>query len=188
MTYSTLKRLWIALLFSMTITAVHAAPLVEMTVASRGKVQIELYTKEAPKTTARFLDLCKSRFYNGILVHRMVPGFVVQAGDPKTKEITPSVMAAMSDEESSRRMIGVGGSGKNIPFERNRLTHEVGTLAMALSGPQTDTADSQWFINLVPNHRLDGDYCVFGKVTKGMDVVRKMQRGDKIIALRQIKK
>lgn len=84
--------------------------------------------------------------------------------------------------------MGSGGSGKNIPFEANQLTHKAGTIAMALSAPHSATGDSQWFINTVDNDRLNGDYCVFGKVTKGMDVVLKIQKGDKIVSIKQITK
>lgn len=155
-------------------------PVVEMTVAGRGKVLIELYPKDAPKTVAHFLDLVRKKFYDGILVHRVVDGFVVQAGDPKSRQFRKEQLVGKSDEEVAAMGLGDGGSGKNIPFEENKRTHEAGTIAMALSSPHSDTGDSQWFINLEANHRLDGNYCVFGRVRKGMDVVRKIQRGDKI--------
>lgn len=151
-----------------------------MSVAGRGDIVIALYPKAAPKTVAHFVNLIKSGFYNGILFHRVVPGFVVQAGDPASKSYTPQEVAAKDDGQGSTIGLGGGGSGQNVPFENSGLKNEPGTLAMALSGPQTDTGDSQFFINLVANPSLDGDYCVFGKVVKGMDVVNKIQRGDKI--------
>lgn len=150
-------------------------PTVEIAFAGKDRVLVELYQKEAPQTVAHMLDLCKKRFYDGILVHRVEPGFVVQAGDPQTK--TKGVRAPG---------IGSGGSGKNIPFETNSRTHQVGTMAMALSAPRSATGDSQWFINLEANHQLDGDYCVFGKVIKGMDVVRGIKVGDKIVSMRVV--
>ncbi len=153
--------------------AVAQNPVIELTVAERGKITIELFKKDAPKTVAHMLDLFKKKFYDGILIHRVDAGFVVQAGDPQTKT------KGISGPE-----IGTGGSGKNIPFETNDKTHEEGTMAMALSGPRSATGDSQWFINLSPNHMLDGDYCVFGKVTKGMDVVKKIAKGDKIVSMK----
>jgi cyclophilin family peptidyl-prolyl cis-trans isomerase len=67
---------------------------------------------------------------------------------------------------------------QSIPYEINKLTHEVGTLGVALKAPNTDTGSSQFFINLAANHTLDGRYCVFGKVARGMDVVNKIQVGD----------
>lgn len=151
-------------------------PVIEMVVANRGTVTIELFQKDAPKTVAHILDLVRRKFYDGILIHRVEPNFVVQAGDPQTK--TRGVDASG---------IGTGGSGKNIPFEVNSRTHEAGTLGMALSAPRSATGDSQWFINLSNNNFLDGNYCVFGKVTKGMDVVRKIERGDKITRISIVK-
>jgi cyclophilin family peptidyl-prolyl cis-trans isomerase len=158
-------------------------PLVLMTVAKRGKITIELYAKEAPKTVAHFQELVKRKFYNGILFHRVLPGFVAQTGDPGSKEFTAKDFIGKSEQEIERLGLGNGGSGKNIPFEENKRTHEPGTISMALGAPRSATGDSQFFINLVPNHRLDGDYCVFGKVIKGMDVVNKIKPGDKIISI-----
>lgn len=156
---------------------------VQMVVEGRGTVLMEVYPADAPKTVAHFLDLCRRKFYDGILVHRVEPGFVVQAGDPTTKKLKPQELASMSDQKKMELRIGAGGSGKSIPFERNSRTHVAGSVAMALSAPRSDTGDSQWFINLESNHQLDGDYCVFGKVVKGMDVVRKIRVGDRIASM-----
>ena len=182
-----LRSICAVLLLSLVATAVQAKPapkttnpIAIMTVEGRGKVYIALYPKDAPKTVAHFIELCHKKFYDGILFHRVISDFVVQAGDPATKGMTPKQFLEMTPEQRDMRHIGAGGSGKNIPFERNNLTNDTGTIAMALSAPQSDTGDSQWFINLVPNHRLDGDYCVFGKVIKGMDVVKKIHLGDRI--------
>jgi cyclophilin family peptidyl-prolyl cis-trans isomerase len=154
-----------------------ANPTYKMTIEKKGDITIELYAKDAPKTVAHLQELIKKKFYDGMLIHRVEPNFVVQAGDPNTK--TKGVDAPG---------IGSGGSGKNIPFEENKHTHETATLGMALSAPRSATGDSQWFINLKPNHFLDGNYCVFGKVTKGMDVVAKIVKGDKIVSVTEIKK
>lgn len=159
---------------------------VELVIEGRGTVLLHLYPADAPKTVAHIVDLCRKKFYDGILVHRVEPGFVVQAGDPKTKSLKPAELATMSDQKKMELRIGAGGSGKNIPFERNNKTHMPGTIAMALSAPRSDTGDSQWFINLESNHQLDGDYCVFGKVVKGMDVVRKIRVGDRIKTMRVV--
>lgn len=154
---------------AMAAPALAANPTVTLTIANRGDITLELYQKDAPATVAHFLALCKKGFYNGIIVHRVEPDFVVQAGDPQTKTLP------LSDPR-----IGSGGSGKNIPFESNSRTNDKGTLAMALSAPRSATGDSQWFINLKDNSFLNGNYCVFGKVVKGMDVVMKVRKGDKI--------
>jgi len=157
---------------------------VQIVIEGRGTVLMEVYPADAPKTVAHFLDLCRQKFYDGILVHRVEPGFVVQAGDPTTKKLRPRELATMSEQKKMELRIGAGGSGKTIPFERNNRTHVPGTVAMALSAPRSDTGDSQWFINLESNHQLDGDYCVFGKVVKGMDVVRRIRVGDRIAYMR----
>lgn len=158
-------------------------PRVALTVADRGTITLELFQKDAPKTVAHFVKLVKTKFYDGILFHRVRPGFVAQAGDPKSKTVDGSKLRELSDEEVANQYhLGDGGSGENIPFEENTQTNDRGTLAMALSGPRSATGDSQFFLNLVPNHRLDGDYCVFGKIVKGLDVLDKIQQGDKIVS------
>ena len=155
-------------------------PKVTLTVEHRGDIVLELYQTDAPKTVAHFLALVNKKFYDGILFHRVRPGFMAQAGDPKTKGMDASKIKSLSDDELGIAGIGNGGSGQNIPFETNDRTHEPGTIAMALNSPASATGDSQFFINLVSNHRLDAQYCVFGKVVKGMDVVKSLQQGDKI--------
>ncbi len=143
-----------------------------MKVQGRGTIDIALMPKEAPKTVAHFVQLCNEKFYNGILFHRVVPHFVVQAGDPQTKT-----------EGVNGPNIGNGGSGHPIPFEVNNLPNITGSMAMALSAPRSNTGDSQFFIDLTDNASLNGDYCVFGHVIKGMSVVDQIQKGDKIISL-----
>ena len=155
-------------------------PMVTFKIAKKGDVTIELYQKEAPETVKHFKDLVSTKFYNGIIFHRVIAGFVAQGGDPKSKTITDDQLKGKTTEQLGGMGLGTGGSGKNIPFEANKLTNEVMTVAMALSGPRSATGDSQFFINLVANHRLDGDYCVFGKVVKGADVVAKLVSGDRI--------
>lgn len=157
-----------------------ANPVVEMTIARKGKVTLELFVKDAPKTVAHISGLIKKKFYDGIVFHRVVPGFVVQAGDPKSIKWTDKEVASKPDGQGGTVGLGDGGSGlKSLDLEVGAQTHEVGTLGMARSSAP-DSGDSQWFINLAPNHGLDGGYCVFGKVTKGMDVVKKITRGDRI--------
>ena len=160
-------------------------PEVVMQVEGRGAMTIELYQKDAPKTVDHFLKLVKKKFYNGILFHRVIPGFVAQAGDPNSRKIKGSLIRNLSDQQVFERYhLGAGGSGVNIPFEQNSLTNQPGTLAMALSQPQSNTADSQFFINLVYNASLDGNYCVFGKVVKGMKVLKSIRQGDRILTVK----
>jgi cyclophilin family peptidyl-prolyl cis-trans isomerase len=131
-----------------------------MTIESeKGTIQLELYPGKAPKTVAHLKELAGKGFYNGLTFHRVVPDFVIQGGDPKGD--------------------GTGGSGQTIPFEQNDLKHDKGVIAMARSQSK-DSADSQFYITLAAQPSLDGQYVVFGKVTSGMEVVEKIQVGDKM--------
>ncbi len=153
---------------------------VTVKIAGKGEIVIEVYPKAAPETVKQFVSLAKSGFYNNIKFHRVEPNFVVQAGDPDTKETSSAELAGMSDEQKAALGIGAGGSGKSIPFEPNNLAHIRSTVAMALSTPRSPTGDSQFFINLSDNVGLNNDYCVFGKVVQGMDIVDKIAVGDAI--------
>jgi peptidyl-prolyl cis-trans isomerase B (cyclophilin B) len=137
---------------------------------SRGTFEFETYPKEAPKTVAQITGLAKKNFYNGQRIHRVVPGFVIQFGDPQTRDMT------------KKAMWGTGGSGKSIGVaEISKLhTHATkGAVAMAHAGDPAK-ADSQMYVTLAPQPRLDKDYTVFGQVISGMDVVEKIQAGDVI--------
>ena len=125
-----------------------------------GNIEIETYPKEAPKTVSRIVELAKKGFYNGLTFHRVVPGFVVQGGDPKGN--------------------GTGGSGQNLPAEFNSHKHVEGAVAMARA-QDPNSADSQFYISLGTHPHLDNNYTVFGQVTKGMDAVKKIKQGDKMV-------
>jgi cyclophilin family peptidyl-prolyl cis-trans isomerase len=162
-----------------------ANPRVDMTVGDRGVITIELYQDAAPKTVAHFLKLVNQKFYDGILFHRVVPNFVVQAGDPASVSIDGSKLRG--DQSVAQQYgLGGGGSGETIPFEKNSYKHERGTIAIALNAARSATGDSQFFINIKPNPALNGDYCVFGKVVKGLDVVDRIQQGDRITSMRAV--
>jgi len=124
-----------------------------------GPVTIQTYPDVAPKTVARITELIRQGFYDGLTFHRVVPGFVVQGGDPTGT--------------------GRGGSGQNIPAEFNDHKHVAGTVAMARA-QDPDSADSQFYISLGRSPHLDGKYTVFGQVTSGMDAVRRIRVGDKM--------
>jgi peptidyl-prolyl cis-trans isomerase B (cyclophilin B) len=117
------------------------------------------------------VKLSKKGFYNGLAFHRVEPGFVIQAGDPYSKN--------MSDSR-----IGTGGPGYTIKLEPSatKLKHDPGVIAMARTA-DPDSAGSQWYITLGEAHFLDGKYAVFGKVLKGMDVAQKIRPGDKILKI-----
>jgi peptidyl-prolyl cis-trans isomerase B (cyclophilin B) len=122
-----------------------------------GKIMIEFYEQDAPETVANFVKLAKKGFYDGLSFHRVVPGFVVQGGDPKGD--------------------GSGGPGYTIKDEFNSRKHLTGTVAMART-PAPNSAGSQFYICLGPQPALDGKYTVFGQVIGGMDIVMKIKRGD----------
>ncbi len=138
---------------------------------SKGDITIELYRDKAPITTANFLNLAKSGFYNGIVFHRVIADFMAQVGDPLTKD--PSKQAVW----------GTGGPGYTIPDEFGAgLTHDSeGTVSMANSGP--GTGGSQFFITFGPTTWLDGKHAIFGKVTQGLDVLHTIQQGDTIVSI-----
>lgn len=130
-------------------------------VTDKGTIKFELYEKEAPITTKNFIELAQIGFYDGLIFHRVVPGFVIQGGDPRGD--------------------GTGGSGKTIPLEINQtLTHKKGAVAMARSR-DPDSASSQFYIVLEDAKQLDNSYAIFGQVIKGQDVVEKITKGDKMI-------
>ncbi len=140
-----------------------------------GKISIVLFSDDAPRHVTRFKELSISGFYDGTLVHRIVPGFIVQAGDPLTRD--PNV---------PRSRYGSGGSGTKLKAEFNSRKHLRGTVAMARSAdPMSrdslfyDTADSQFYICLDVKPHLDGKYTVIGEVIEGMDIVEKISRAER---------
>src|SRR5437588_11024708 len=133
---------------------------------NKGQILAELFVKEAPNTVENFEKLANSGFYDGVKFHRVVPDFVVQGGDPLSRELP----------EGDRR-IGTGGPGYKIDCETagNPHKHELGALSMAHAGK--NTGGSQFFIVLNENNtrHLNGVHTVVGKVTKGLDGVKNMR-------------
>ncbi|MFN2567793.1 MAG: peptidylprolyl isomerase [Gemmatimonadaceae bacterium] len=142
---------------------------------NRGTLTAELYDKEAPKTVENFEKLANSGFYDGVKFHRVEPGFVVQGGDPLSRDLP-----------QGDRRIGTGGPGYKIKCETagNPHRHEVGSLSMAHAGK--DTGGSQFFIvlNEQSTKHLNGVHTVFGKITGGMDLIGKLQKGDVMTKVR----
>jgi len=132
---------------------------------AQGKVVIKLFDKDAPKTAANFKRLVQEKFYDGTYFHRLIAGFMIQGGDPNTKNSDPS------DD-------GIGGPGYTVTAEI-KLPHRRGSVATARQGddvnPKKDSSGSQFFIDLAPQPALDrGGYTVFGEVLSGMEVVDKI--------------
>lgn len=132
----------------------------------KGTIKLELYEQRAPNTTANFIKLAEEGFYNGVRFHRVIRGFMIQGGDP------------LSKDDSKRGAWGTGGPGYDIKDEFHpELKHDTeGILSMANSGP--NTGGSQFFITEGPTPHLDGMHAVFGKVVEGMDVVLKTDQDD----------
>lgn len=129
---------------------------------ARGTAVLDLDAEEAPMTVESFRALAAKRFFDGIVIHRVVPDFVVQTGDPRGD--------------------GSGGPGYAIRDEINALRYARGAVGMALSGP--DTGGSQWFATLAPQIHLDGGYTVFGRVRSGMDLFDGTEQDDTLVSVR----
>lgn len=128
---------------------------------ARGKLTCELFFDVAPLTVLQFIELAKSKYYNGVSFHRVIAGFVAQGGDPRGD--------------------GYGGPNWRIRCEYSPLRFERGTLGIATSGK--DTGGSQFFITLSPQPHLDGRYTIFGQVVDGMEIADRLIRGDTIVTI-----
>lgn len=159
--------------------SVDAGGLSKTTVSLRtekGVLKFKFYSGDAPVTVNRLVELIQSKFYNGVRFHRVVPGFVVQTGDPKSRNPNdPSV--------------GTGGSGTKLKAEFNSRKHVRGTVAMARA-QDPNSADSQFYICYGPTSHLDGSYTVVGQVIDygetvgGKDVLDRIAAGDEVIEVK----
>lgn len=127
-----------------------------------GDVLFRFFPKIAPITSAKIMDLIQKKFYDGLIIHRMIPNFVIQTGDPTGTNL--------------------GGSGTKIKLEKSELQHIKGTIGMA-HGFDINSGDSQFYICLTTLPHLDGKYTVFGQVVEGFDVLSKLSKGDRIISI-----
>jgi peptidyl-prolyl cis-trans isomerase B (cyclophilin B) len=127
-----------------------------------GDITVEFLPEVAPNHVNNFIELARSGFYDGTKFHRVIPGFMIQGGDPNSKQ-------------DDRRLHGTGGSGKNVKAEFSKTPHTRGVLSAARSA-NPDSASSQFFIMVADAPHLDGQYSAFGKVVSGIEVV------DKIVA------
>ena len=132
---------------------------------NKGDITIEFFEKQTPNTVANFVKLAKEGFYDGVKFHRVIKGFMIQGGDP------------LSKDDSKINLWGTGGPGYSFADELGRGNennrNDVGTISMANSGPNTN--GSQFFINVVSNNFLDTKHVVFGKVMSGMDIVKEIE-------------
>jgi len=128
---------------------------------NEGEMVVQFWTDAAPNTIENFKKLAHQGFYDGTIFHRIVKGFMIQGGDPNSKDA------------AKEGAYGQGGPGYEIKAEFNDHSHDRGVLSMA-RGPNPDSAGSQFFICLAPVRRLDGQYTTFGKLIKGDDVLDKI--------------
>lgn len=138
---------------------------------TKGDITFDLFRDKAPLTTLNFLTLAKDGVYDGIVFHRVIPDFMAQVGDPLTKE------------PGKEALWGTGGPGYAIAdeFEPSLKHDSPGVVSMANSGP--NTGGSQFFITYEATPWLDGKHAVFGKITSGMEVLEKIEIGDKIVSV-----
>ena len=129
---------------------------------SKGEIVFELLPKEGPKAASNFVYLAEQNFYDGLKFHRVVPNFVIQGGDPLSRNDDPYV--------------GTGGPGYKFEDDKVNLSYKKGMVAMANSGPNTN--GSQFFIMLEDDDNLPKNYSIFGRVISGMDVVEQIKVGD----------
>ena len=143
-------------------------PIVTIEMEDGSKIKVELYPEIAPNTVRNFVSLVQSGFYNGLIFHRVIPGFMIQGGDPQGT--------------------GMGGPGYAIAGEfsengfDNPLKHETGIISMARGGNDANSAGSQFFIMVNAASSLDGKYAAFGKVTEGMETVDKIVSVETVIS------
>ena len=142
---------------------------------NKGTIKAELYEKEAPETVANFEKLANSGYYDGVKFHRVIPDFVVQGGDPLSRDLP-----------AGDRRIGTGGPGYTIKDELkgNPHKHAVGALSMAHAGP--NTGGSQFFMVLSEQNtrHLNGVHTVFGQITEGLDIMKTIKQNDVMTKVR----
>jgi peptidyl-prolyl cis-trans isomerase B (cyclophilin B) len=134
---------------------------------SHGEIELEFFPAKAPKHVKNFINLAQKGFYDKTLFHRIDPEFMIQGGDPNTKDL------------SKTSTYGQGGPGYTLKDEFNDTPHTRGTLSAANTG-KPNSAGSQFFICVVDSPDLDGKYSAFGQVTKGLDVVDKIANAPRV--------
>lgn len=151
---------------------------------NKGVITVELDGEGAPIHVANFAELANKGFYDGQKFHRYVPGFVIQGGDPNTLDM--SAEDVENGVPGPHGLPGTGGPGYCIKHEYDtnpRNVHDNGALAMARS-MHPDSAGSQFYLCLGPQHGLDADYTVFGQTKEGLDVISQLRAGDTIESIR----
>lgn len=147
---------------------------------SKGDIRVQLAGEDAPIHVGNFVELAQKGFYDNLKFHRYVPGFVIQGGCPNTRDLTPEQVVKESGSRFSK--LGTGGPGYTIKEEYStnpNNKHNDGALAMARS-QNPNSAGSQFYLCLGPQHTLDSGYTVFGQTIEGKDVIKQLRVGDVI--------
>ena len=164
----------ILLVFVLAVSALaQTAPALRLEIEGKGTVVIRLFPDKAPKAVAHVVKLVRSGFYDGLRFHRAdrTPRpYLVQVGDPQSR--TGNLDAGD---------MGTHGTGVKIPFEDSGLPNVAGAVGLARLGQDRDSGDSQFYVLLAPHRFLDGNYTVFGQIEEGMDVVGRIEKGDRIV-------
>lgn len=171
------SRLWLVLIGCLALIGSAFAQEVKLTfkIENRGEFVMTLYPKAAPKTVAHIVNLAEKGFYDNQRFHRSEKKprpYLVQVGDPATKD--------SFDPDRAYK----GGTGARIPFELNDLQNDQGAVGLAREAEDKDSGDSQFYILLSSSRFLNGKFTVFGMITSGLDVVQKIDRGDKIVSVK----
>jgi cyclophilin family peptidyl-prolyl cis-trans isomerase len=167
-----LSAIAVVVLFAAAIVRAQAGPVIVVE-TTKGAFAFETYPNEAPKTVAHVLQLVRDSFYDGQRFHRVLPGFVVQWGDPRSRDAAKEADWGRGDAAASGTPIGA-------PEISKKRTHTKGAVAMAHPGDPAK-ADSQIYVTLADRPDLDGRYAVFGHLIAGADVPARLQRGDLIL-------
>jgi cyclophilin family peptidyl-prolyl cis-trans isomerase len=171
-----------ALLCSLVLIASAAVPssevaeatILRLEIEGKGTLAIQMHTREAPLTTARILELAGQGFYNGQRFFKVVRSprpFLAQIGDPNSR-------TRPIDDPT----LGTGGTGRRIPFESTPFRHVTGAVGLARLPDDPNSGDSQFYIMLGPASFLDGNYTVFGQVVSGLELLNRLEVGDRVTA------
>jgi peptidyl-prolyl cis-trans isomerase B (cyclophilin B) len=177
-------RLFLSLLLALGILSIASAQgyrpqsgetVLRLQIEGRGDIYIRLFTKEAPKTTSHIINLARRGFYDGQRFHRVVRSprpFLVQMGAPSSRT------KGMDDPS-----LATEGSGTRIPYENSGVSHNAeGIVSLAAQQGDRDSGDSQFFILLAPSTFLDGNYTSFGRVVQGLEILRQIEKGDRVVS------
>jgi cyclophilin family peptidyl-prolyl cis-trans isomerase len=169
-----IRVLSVVCLFALTLQAQPTGPVIVVE-TTKGRFEFETYPADAPKTVAHIVDLVQRGFYDGQRVHRALPGFLVQWGDPRSRDVDREADWGRGADAASGTAIGVSEITK-------KRVHTRGAVAMAHQGNPAN-ADSQIYVTLADRPELNGKYTVFGHVISGDEVLARLERGDSIVRM-----